>query len=133
MMRQISANLNSDTGILGIKAISHKKFFLACLVLTVGVLLTGVVLDFIRGGQGTAGGPGVGWAMAIHGGAGTIRCELMSAELEVQYRSELGAAVGAGEAVLAAGGSALDAVVASIQVMEESELFNAGEIASQTS
>ena len=47
--------------------------------------------------------------MAIHGGAGTIRRELMSAALEEQYRTELAAAVDAGEAVLAGGGSALEA------------------------
>jgi beta-aspartyl-peptidase (threonine type) len=120
------ANLSSERGILGIKWLSHKSFFIFCAVLTVGTIFSGVVLDAVRGGQGTAGGPGVGYAMAIHGGAGTIRRELMSAALEEQYRTELAAAVDAGEAVLAGGGSALDAVVASIQVMEESELFNAG-------
>ncbi|WP_088328438.1 isoaspartyl peptidase/L-asparaginase [Lacimicrobium sp. SS2-24] len=65
-------------------------------------------------------------AIAIHGGAGTINKDNMSAEKEREYRSKLEQAVKAGHAVLAAGGSSLDAVVEAVQVMEQSELFNAG-------
>lgn len=50
----------------------------------------------------------------------------MSAETEAQYRAELQAALDAGYAVLARGGSALDAVVAAIRPLEDSPLFNAG-------
>lgn len=126
--QDFQANLSSDHGILGIRWLSYRSFFVFCAVLTVGTVVSGVVLDAVRGWQGTAGvgPPGVGYAMAIHGGAGTIRRDRMSPYLEAQYRAELRVAVDAGEAVLAAGGSAVDAVVASIQVMEESELFNAG-------
>jgi hypothetical protein len=48
---------------------SYRKFFLACLLLTVGVMLTGVAMDFTRGGPGSTDSSGDGWAMAIHGGA----------------------------------------------------------------
>lgn len=65
-------------------------------------------------------------AIAIHGGAGTIRKENMSAEMEAEYRAKLEEALKAGYKVLEEGGTSLDAVVAAIQMMEESPLFNAG-------
>ena len=63
-------------------------------------------------------------ALVIHGGAGVAGA--MSAGEEAAYRKELDRALDAGNAILAKGGSALDAVVAAIVVMEESPLFNAG-------
>jgi len=65
-------------------------------------------------------------ALAIHGGAGTIKRENMSAEREAEYRAKLEEALKAGYSILEEGGTSLDAVVAAIQVMEESPLFNAG-------
>lgn len=65
-------------------------------------------------------------ALAIHGGAGTIKRENMSAEREAAYRAKLEEALKAGYAILEEGGTSLDAVVEAIQVMEESPLFNAG-------
>ena len=64
--------------------------------------------------------------LVIHGGAGTILKENMTPETEAAYRAKLSEALEAGYEVLANGGSSLDAVVATIQVMEESPLFNAG-------
>jgi len=65
-------------------------------------------------------------AIAIHGGAGTIRRGDLTPELEAEYRAALEQALRAGYAVLEAGGTSLDAVVAAIMVMEDSPLFNAG-------
>lgn len=65
-------------------------------------------------------------ALAIHGGAGTIRREDMTAEQEKEYRAKLTESLDAGYAVLDAGGSATKAVIASIKIMEDSPLFNAG-------
>lgn len=65
-------------------------------------------------------------AIAIHGGAGTIRRSAMTPETEAQYRATLTQALQAGHAVLKRGGSALDAVSAAIVIMEDSPLFNAG-------
>lgn len=65
-------------------------------------------------------------AIAIHGGAGTILRENMTAEREADYRAKLEEALQAGYAVLENGGSSLDAVTSAIQIMEESPLFNAG-------
>ncbi|WP_138379020.1 isoaspartyl peptidase/L-asparaginase family protein [Luteithermobacter gelatinilyticus] len=66
------------------------------------------------------------YRLVIHGGAGTIMKENMTPELEAAYRAKLKQALRAGQAVLARGGAALDAVTAAITVMEDSPLFNAG-------
>ncbi|MDF9800670.1 beta-aspartyl-peptidase (threonine type) [Catalinimonas alkaloidigena] len=66
------------------------------------------------------------FAIAIHGGAGTIKRENMSPEREAEYRAKLEEALKAGHKVLEDGGSSLDAAVTAIQTMEESPLFNAG-------
>ena len=65
-------------------------------------------------------------ALVIHGGAGTILRENMTAEMEAEYRAKLQEALQVGYAVLDEGGTSLDAVVATIKVLEESPLFNAG-------
>ncbi|HEX2061970.1 MAG TPA: isoaspartyl peptidase/L-asparaginase [Thermoanaerobaculia bacterium] len=64
--------------------------------------------------------------LVIHGGAGTITRASMSAEAEKQYREGLEHALRTGHAVLARGGSSLDAVEAAIRTMEDNPLFNAG-------
>ncbi|WP_112479991.1 isoaspartyl peptidase/L-asparaginase family protein [Vibrio variabilis] len=66
------------------------------------------------------------FAIAIHGGAGTILRAQMSDELKQQILDALTQSVKAGAAVLEAGGDALDAAVAAVQVMEDSPHFNAG-------
>ena len=65
-------------------------------------------------------------AMVIHGGAGTIQRELMTPEVEAEYREILARAIRAGHSILLGGGSSRDAVIASINIMEDSPLFNAG-------
>jgi beta-aspartyl-peptidase (threonine type) len=64
--------------------------------------------------------------IAIHGGAGAITRAAMSAEKEQHYRLQLNAIVTAGQQILAAGGSALDAVTEAVRLLEECPLFNAG-------
>lgn len=70
--------------------------------------------------------PAPAYAMVIHGGAGTILKADMTDEKEAGIRAAMTAALDAGEAVLKAGGSAADAVEATIWVMEDSPHFNAG-------
>ncbi|WP_415000402.1 isoaspartyl peptidase/L-asparaginase family protein [Arenimonas sp.] len=65
-------------------------------------------------------------ALVIHGGAGVIMREDLGAADEAAIRSDLDRALDAGNAVLSRGGSALDAVAASIRVLEDSPWFNAG-------
>lgn len=66
------------------------------------------------------------WRLVIHGGAGVILRENMSAEREAEYTAALEEALEAGAAILRDGGSALDAVQAAVIPMEDSPLFNAG-------
>jgi beta-aspartyl-peptidase (threonine type) len=65
-------------------------------------------------------------ALVIHGGAGVNSRESVSAEDEAAIRHDLDLALDAGQTVLSAGGSALDAVTAAIVVLEDSAWFNAG-------
>lgn len=66
------------------------------------------------------------FAIIIHGGAGTILKKNMSAEKETAYKSKLEEAIKIGHAILKNGGTSQEAVMKTIQVMEESPLFNAG-------
>jgi beta-aspartyl-peptidase (threonine type) len=66
------------------------------------------------------------WALAIHGGAGVIERGDLTPEKEAEYRASLSAALAAGEKILRASGSSLDAVEAAIRVLEDDPLFNAG-------
>lgn len=66
------------------------------------------------------------WSLAIHGGAGVIERSSLTPEQDAAYRAALQGALDAGSAVLKSGGSALDAVQAAVQVMEDDPLFNAG-------
>lgn len=65
-------------------------------------------------------------ALVIHGGAGVIEREALGEADERAIRAALGAALDAGHAVLARGGSALDAVEAAVVTLEEEPRFNAG-------
>ncbi len=66
------------------------------------------------------------FAIAIHGGAGTILRSSMTAEKEMSYKNGLKDALGAGEKILSSGGTSLDAVEAAIISLENNPLFNAG-------
>lgn len=65
-------------------------------------------------------------AIAIHGGAGTMRKENMTAEQEEAYRRKLTEALTLGHEILKNGGGSLDAVEQVIILLEDSPLFNAG-------
>jgi beta-aspartyl-peptidase (threonine type) len=66
------------------------------------------------------------WSFAIHGGAGVIERTNLSPEQDAAYRSALRKALEAGGKVLDGGGSAMGAVQAAIEIMEDDPLFNAG-------
>lgn len=65
-------------------------------------------------------------SIAIHGGAGTILRELMTPELENEYRLGLQASLAAGYALLEKGAGAIDAVQSAVVLLEDNLLFNAG-------
>jgi L-asparaginase / beta-aspartyl-peptidase len=64
--------------------------------------------------------------IVLHGGAGTITRANMSPEREKAYREAMQAALQKGYTVLKQGGTSVQAVEATIHVMEDSPLFNAG-------
>lgn len=65
------------------------------------------------------------FALAIHGGAGTIAPDQITPALEGDLRAGLQRALDAGQAVLQSAGSSLDAVTAAVRVLEDDPLFNA--------
>ena len=66
------------------------------------------------------------WAIVVHGGAGDIERSILGPEGTANYRASLAKAEAAGAAVLDRGGTAMDAVEATIKVLEDDPLFNAG-------
>jgi beta-aspartyl-peptidase (threonine type) len=66
------------------------------------------------------------FAIAIHGGAGTLPRADISSEQEKLYLAGLDAALDAGFAVLKRDGTSLDATTAAVRVLEDNPLFNAG-------
>ena len=66
------------------------------------------------------------WRLVIHGGAGSERIAHGGPEHEAAARAGLNEALDAGAAILASGGSAVDAVEAAARSLEENSCFNAG-------
>lgn len=66
------------------------------------------------------------FGIVIHGGAGTILKKNMSDSLEKAYQLKLEEAIRVGHEILKNGGTAMEAVTNTINVMEDSPLFNAG-------
>ncbi len=88
-------------------------------ILFTALTLAGFVLE-------SAGQENKPIAIVIHGGAGTIRRETLTPDREKAYRDKLQEALTTGYNILKSGGTSLDAVVATINVMEDSPQFNAG-------
>ncbi len=68
---------------------------------------------------------GIDFAIAIHGGAGTIDRE-MNPDLEKAYREALEDALRLGHGLLEQGATSLDVVEQVVRRLEDDELFNAG-------
>ncbi|MFK5983099.1 MAG: isoaspartyl peptidase/L-asparaginase [Flavobacteriaceae bacterium] len=66
------------------------------------------------------------FGIVIHGGAGTILKKNMSDSLENAYKEKLTEAITIGHAILKKGGTSIEAITATINVMEDSPLFNSG-------
>ncbi|WP_243453951.1 isoaspartyl peptidase/L-asparaginase family protein [Sandaracinobacteroides saxicola] len=73
------------------------------------------------------------WTLVVHGGAGVITRAEMTPARDKAIRAALNRALDAGQAVLAGGGQALDAVEAAVRVLEDDPNFNAGRGAALTS
>ena len=66
------------------------------------------------------------FTIVIHGGAGTILKKNMTPEKEAAYKATIEEAIRVGYEILKNGGTSLDAVTKTINIMEDSPLFNAG-------
>ncbi len=66
------------------------------------------------------------WRLVVHGGAGVIERSRITPEEDAAIRAALNRALDAGSAILERGGSSLDAVEASVRVLEDDPHFNAG-------
>jgi beta-aspartyl-peptidase (threonine type) len=66
------------------------------------------------------------FGIILHGGAGTITRENMTSEMEEAYSAKLTEALETGYKILENGGTSLDAVEKTINIMEDSPLFNSG-------
>ncbi|TYB86665.1 isoaspartyl peptidase/L-asparaginase family protein [Oceaniovalibus sp. ACAM 378] len=66
------------------------------------------------------------FSLAVHGGAGTILPKNLTPALEAGYHAGLRRALEVGQEILAKGGSAMDAVTASVCALEDEPLFNSG-------
>ena len=64
------------------------------------------------------------FGIVIHGGAGTILKKNMTDSLELAYKATLEEAIRTGHSILEQGGTAMEAVTKTINVMENSPLFN---------
>ncbi len=91
-----------------------------CCVLTAVFTVAALV------GVAQAPQPAHHWSIVVHGGAGVIARTALGPKGDADYRAALAQAEAAGAKVLDRGGSALDAVEATINVLEDDPLFNAG-------
>lgn len=73
------------------------------------------------------------YGLVVHGGAGYIYKGRYTKEQEEAYKAKLTEAISVGLSILKNGGSSLDAVEKTLNVLEDSPLFNAGKGAVMTS
>ncbi len=77
--------------------------------------------------QDTGGEPlGSEWTLVIHGGAGVIERDRLTPGQDAAIRTALNGALETGSAILREGGTSLDAIEATIRVLEDDPHFNAG-------
>lgn len=96
-------------------------------------LILGIITFSCKNGKQTADQQSVSasvtkqeWAIVIHGGAGVITREKMTPDMDKEYRAALAEAMNTGKKILSEGGTALEAVEKTINIMENNPLFNAG-------
>lgn len=70
--------------------------------------------------------PAPKWAIVVHGGAGVIERSQLTPEQEKAYRAAMTRVTEVGAQVLKDGGTAMDAIEATIHLLEDDPLFNAG-------
>lgn len=114
--------------------VSPRALLALALVVAVIALVPGTACRQAPPGEPPAGpaaaqeaaAPKVAWALAIHGGAGTISRQDMGPVLEREYRASLAQALAIGQQELERGGKSLDVVEAIVRFFEDDPKFNAG-------
>jgi len=102
------ASLNTETRISrGIVLHMRNKITIVAIALTLADLWLGGVSSQPVFAQEEA----PRWSIAIHGGAGTLDPDRMTPERRAAYEAALQEALDAGSAILADGGSAMDAIL----------------------
>ena len=123
----ICPSLTRLSPLSGVRTGSRGTLRRATLMLATLFLATGCAPEGDAGPAGdAAAAPGAEFGIVVHGGAGTITRDNLTDELEASYHAALNAALEAGHAILEEGGSALDAVVVAVRILEDEPLFNAG-------
>lgn len=102
------------------------SIFLTILLLSSLTLITQMTTKDTTEKQNKSNENAVKPTIAIHGGAGNLNPDRLSAEFREAYEDKLKEALSAGYDLLAQGADAMDAVEAAIKVLEDSPLFNAG-------
>lgn len=90
------------------------------------LLLSGFCSFYTYGQGGIKANATSNLVLVVHGGAGTIDKASMTPEKEAAYKAGLQRAITVGYNIMIRGGSAVDAVTAAVQVLEDDSLFNAG-------
>ena len=105
-----------------------RKTLLMKLAVTAVLVLTGATCLAQKSGNAplVTQAPSGKWAIVLHGGAGVIQRSSMTPERDKAYRAGMDEAVQAAAKVLDANGSAVDAVEAALNKLEDNPLFNAG-------
>ncbi|WP_448213915.1 isoaspartyl peptidase/L-asparaginase family protein [Colwellia sp. MEBiC06753] len=105
-----------------------KPFKFSAIFSVLSVLSAPALSGQTLSGQGISGDSNAtpNFAIAIHGGAGTIDKAKFTPALTAQYKNKLKEAVNAGYALLEQGKSSQEAVIAAIQILEDAPIFNAG-------
>lgn len=110
----------------GCASVGGRKLRRAWLLLAAAVFLWSSASTPAQASKVSQRGTSAGWAIAIHGGAGEDEWRHMDAATAAAYRAALARALATGSAVLKRNGTALDAVEAAVEVLEDDPLFNAG-------
>ncbi len=66
------------------------------------------------------------YSIALHGGAGVIEPNMLTAQKEMVYKNALNEALQIGKSILKNGGTSLEAVTKTVMSLEDCPLFNAG-------
>jgi beta-aspartyl-peptidase (threonine type) len=90
------------------------------------IILTGAIMVTTLSAAAHTQQPAHKWSIVLHGGAGVIERSSLTPAGDAAYRASLTQSTEAGAKVLDRGGSALDAVEAAVQILEDDPLFNAG-------